>query len=226
MITKIRRKIGCASDVIPNVDSTFEKACLYLLTESFKRMKDEGFYVLAWKETCFSASLIGYMRKIRKEWDWALRIDPESHLYHQRICESLEDPDTAKRIDLKISGNWVYEDIYYGIEAKILVEKNWKKRDAGKLCKRYIDTGIDNFVKGHYSDKVPLGCITGYIVQGDAANIATKINDLLIGCGRKKEVMGDLQLFNKCSNCYRSRHKRITNNEEIKLRHLFLTFCQ
>lgn len=225
MITEIRRKIGHASGVIPNVDSTFEKACLCLLTEGFKRMKNEGMYDLNWKETCFSARLIGYMRKIRKEWDWQLRIDPESHLYNQRICESLQDPDTAKRIDLKISGNWVYEDIYYGIEAKILVEKNWKKRDAGKLCKRYIDTGIDNFVNGYYSDKVPRGCITGYIVQGNATNIATKINNLLIGCGRKKEVMKNPQLFNRCSNCYRSSHKRIIDNEEIKLHHIFLMFC-
>ena len=188
-------------------------------------MKNDKSYNLGWKENCFTANLIGHMYKIRDEWDLRLRIDPESHIYNQRICESLQDPDTAKRIDLKISGNWIYEDVYYGIEAKILVEKNWKKRNAKKLFKRYIRTGIDNFVDGHYSAKVPRGCITGYIVQGNAANIANNINDILVGCKRRKEILMYPRLFNHCSNCYRSSHNRVTDNEEIKLRHVLLTFC-
>lgn len=215
--------IGRASDVLPDVNSNFERACLWIMMEAFKRMRREKRYDLTWKETRFSACLVGYMRKIRHEKDIRLRIDPEIHLYREEMLKGTEDPDTAPRIDIKISGGWVREDVYYGIEGKILVENNWRTRDASYLRRRYISTGIDNFVNGRYSDKMNIGCIVGYVVQGSASEIASKINNLLIRHGRNKENI----MFNAidgCSDCYLSKHIRTTDYNEIELRHVFLSF--
>ena len=223
MLKDFQNTVGRASDVLPNVDSDFEQACLWIMTEAFKQMKREKRYVLTWNETRFSACLVGYMRKIRHENDWILRIDPESHLYREEMLKGTEDPDTAPRIDIKISGDWVHEDVYYGIEAKILVENDWRTRDASYLRHRYIATGINNFVNGRYSDKIDRGCMVGYVIQGSASEIASKINTLLIRDGRNKENI----MFNAidgCSDCYLSKHIRTTDYKEIELRHVFLTF--
>ena len=224
-LSDFQRSIGRASQVLPNVDADFEMASLWLLTEAFKRMRQEAIYEKDWKETRFSAHLIGYMRKIRDDKDWNLRIDPESYLYREGILNGLEDPDTAPRIDFKISGGWVQEDIYYGIEGKILVEKNWQTRNASKLRARYIDTGIDNFVNGRYSVEVPRGCIVGYVVQGAVAQISQKINNLLIYRGRKDECLAGVESINNCPDCYKSAHARITDKKQLNLYHIFLDFC-
>jgi hypothetical protein len=224
MLMDFQNTIGRASDVLPNVDSNFEQACLWIITEAFKRMKREKRYDLTWKETYFSACLVGYMQKIRHEKDIRLRIDPESHLYREEMLNCTEDPDTAPRIDIKISGGWVREDVYYGIEGKVLVENNWITRNASYLCRRYIATVIDNFVNGRYSDKMGIGCMVGYVVQGNASEIALKINKLLIRYGRNKEKMMNPHSINGCSDCCQSKHTRTTDNTEIELHHVFLTF--
>ena len=224
MLMDFQNTIGRASDVLPNADSDFEQACLWIMTEAFKRMKREERYDITWKETCFSACLVGYMQKIRHEKDIRLRIDPESHLYREEMLKGTEDPDTAPRIDIKISGGWVHEEVYYGMEGKVLVEDNWRKRDASYLRHRYIATGIDNFVNGRYSDKMGMGCMVGYVVQGSASEIASKINNLLIRDGRNKEKMMNPHSINGCSDCCQSKHTRTTDNTEIELHHVFLTF--
>lgn len=226
MLKDFRRAIGQASEVLPKVNSDFEQACLWILTEAFKRMKREKRYDLTWKETRFSASLVGYMRKIRHEEDYPLlRIDPESCLYREEMLKGIEDPDTAPRIDIKISPAWgIHEDVYYGIEAKILVEKDWRTRDASRLHSRYIATGIDNFVNGRYSDKMDRGGMAGYVVQGSASEIASKVNNLLIRDGRNKEKLMNPHSINGCSDCCQSKHIRTTDNKEIELHHIFLTF--
>ena len=224
MLMDIQNTIGRASDVLPIVDSKFEKACLWIITEAFKQMKREKRYDVTWKETCFSACLVGHMQKIRHENDIALRIDPESHLYREEMLNCTEDPDTAPRIDIKISGGWVHENVYYGIEGKVLVENDWGTRTASDSRRRYIATGIDNFVNGRYSDKLDMGCMVGYVVQGRASGIASKINNLLARDGRNKEKMMNPHSINGCSDCFRSNHTRTTDNKEIKLCHVFLTF--
>lgn len=223
-LSDFRNSIGRASQTLPNVNADFEQACLWLLTEAFKDMKQDAIYDLSWKETRFSAHLIGYMRKLRSHLDLGLWIDPESYLYRKEILEGLEDPDTAPRIDIKISGGWVYEDIYYGIEGKILVETDWQTRREYDLRARYIDTGIDNFINGRYSPKVPRGCVVGYVVQGIAFNIRQKINDLLIHRDRNNETLENRRTINTCPDCYRSVHTRVTDKKKLELYHVHLTF--
>ncbi|MCZ7383857.1 MAG: hypothetical protein O8C63_03805 [Candidatus Methanoperedens sp.] len=187
-------------------------------------MKQEKSYDLEWSETRFSACLIGYMRQIKQQRGIELRIEPESYLYQEKILKGCEDPATAPRIDIKISGSWVHEDIYYGLEAKILVETDWKKRSASYLLNRYIKTGIGNFVNGRYSHEMSRGCITGYVLQGSTPEIVLKINNILLQDGRSKEVIEKSESINGCPHYYQSRHIRNTDKKKIELQHVFLTF--
>jgi len=227
MLSELRRTIGRASDVIPNVDSKFERGCLIVVTEAFKDMKNDQCYDLEWKETRFSAHLVDYMRKARdrERMDLALQIDPECHLYRKEILEGMEDPDTAPRIDIRVLGGWVQENAYYAMEGKILVEEDWGTRDNYQLRARYIDTGIDNFVAGRYSPDVPRGCMLGYVVQGTPSEIALKINNLLVHRGRDAEQVKNRHSINGYPNCYQSEHTRITDQRSIRLHHLLLMFC-
>ena len=222
MLSEYRRKYGRASDVLPGVGDTFERICLFVVTEGYKRMKHDNNYNLSWKETRFSAHLIGYMRKVRQDKDLHLIIDPENHLYGKEVLEGEGDPDTAPRIDIRIMGGWVNEDIYYAVEGKILVEDNWGTRNNHDLRARYIDTGIDNFVSGQYSPEIPRGCILGYVVQGSPENIVMKINGLLEHRGRDTGKLGNRQCINGYPDCYMSEHTRTLDEENIRLQHLIL----
>lgn len=224
MLDDFRKKYGRASDVIPDVDTDFVGACLFLLTEAYKRMKAETKYDPAWKETRFSAVLIGYMDNVQREEDLPIQIAPESYQYSQAILEGQDDPDTAPRIDIKMSGNWIDRDVYFCIEGKILVEKDWQTRQASYLRGRYIDTGIDNFVEGRYSPVIPKGCVAGYVVHGDPQNVASKINNLLEHRDRKSEFLRDRHSINECPDCYRSAHTRATDTKHLELRHVLLLF--
>lgn len=224
-LSDFHSSIGRASQTLPNIDADFEQLCLWLLTEAFRHMKQENHYELSWGETRISAVLVGYMQRIKNQEGYNLRIDPESHLYREEILNGVVDPDTAPRIDIKISGAWVYEDIYYGIEAKILVETDWQTRREYDLRARYIDTGIDNFVNGRYSPKIPRGCVVGYVVHGVAFNIGQKINHLLIHRSRESECMANRHSLNDCPDCYQSMHTRNTDKKKIELHHVHLTFC-
>lgn len=119
----------------------------------------------------------------------------------------------------------MHEDIYYGIEGKILVETDWQTRREYNLRVRYVETGIDNFVNGRYSPEVPRGCVVGYVINGVASKIAQKINDLLVHRERKSECMINHHTINGCSDCYQSAHTRTTDKKRIELHHVHLTFC-
>lgn len=218
-----RSSIGRTDETFPSVNECFIKACLAILTEAFRRMKEEKKFNLTDEEPRFSATLIGYMRKIKNEKpNCALRFDQEYTIYDDEMLDGIGDPKTAPRIDIKISGAWVEEDQYYGIEAKILVEKNWNTRRAKYLQKRYIDTGIDNFVNGNYSHKVNVGCIAGYVVQGSGKAIVKKINEMLCVENRDAEQLVDLHSINGCDLCHNSKHIRITDNQLFEIKHVFL----
>lgn len=226
MIKDLIEAYGNIEYTLPNIDDNFENLCLWLFIESYKIMFSQGDFDENWKETKFSAKLIGYMRRIRDENLLALRIDPEGYLYTEAILYGDDDADTSPRIDIKISGNWSHEDYYYAIEAKILIENNWNKKEHTYLKKRYIETGIDNYVEGRYSEKVNKGCLCGYILEGNVNNIVTDINSILTVNERTTEILVRIPQINVCKDCFQSKHIRSTDDSEINLKHIFLIYYQ
>jgi len=188
-------------------------------------MKRDKTFSLDWEEIRFSAVLIGYMRTIRDREDVRLQIDPENYLYNKDILDGKADPLKAPRIDIRILGGWVREDVYYSIEAKILVEEHYGKRSSSVLRARYVDTGIDSFVKGKYSQRTRRGCLAGYVIQGNPVIIVDNINKLLLNRSRNSETLQRAQEISNYSYCYRSEHTRATDSKRIYLCHILLRFC-
>ena len=113
MFEQFRKEHGRASDAIPGVDASFVKMCLHILIQAFVLMKQDGRFELNWEETRFSATLIGYMDRVQRDEDLLVRIEPESSQYGQGILDGVDDPNTAPRIDIKLSGNWSSRDVYF-----------------------------------------------------------------------------------------------------------------
>ena len=217
MLNEHFSKLGEVNGTFPSVNECFIKACLAIVTTAYKKMKAEKRFDLKNDEPQLTAILIGHMIEVRNENpNCALRISPEQPEYDEKILRGIKHPKTAPIIDIKIFGAWVEEDQYYGLEAKILVEKKWETRRPSYLHKRYIETGIDNFVKGNYSRKMNTGCIVGYVIQGNTSNIVSKINFRLINSSRTSEQLVGIHSINSCEYCYNSQHMRKTDKKNIR----------
>lgn len=215
--------VGQANTVVPAiVDEAFANYCANLITQAYDRMRLYGRAECDWKETRFSAHLMKFMLQVRDDQHYELRIDPELHLYDDETLDGLRDPDTAPRIDIRVAGAWIRENIYYAVEGKILVERDWGTRSASGLRSRYIATGIDNYKNGNYSPAVRHGCVVGYVVQGNPSKVASQINRLLSSRKRKSELLGARHTINSCTSCYHSTHVRTSDGVAFYIRHILL----
>jgi hypothetical protein len=87
--------------------------------------------------------------------------------------------DKLPRIDFVYFKIWEEKRYHCYMEAKRL-----KETDAS-LKKAYINNGIDRFTSGRY----PLGCMLGYLVEGDTGRTVNGINSLLIKDSRNSEIL-------------------------------------
>ena len=66
------------------------------------------------------------------------------------------------------------EQLYLGVEAKILVEKNFLKRVATTELAEYTSvTGMRKFIEGIYKKR---GLMIGYIIEGSPGAVVEQIN--------------------------------------------------
>ena len=97
-------------------------------------------------------------------------------------------------------------------------KSNGSKVSAAKLKRRYISTGIENFVTKRY----PKGCLAGYVLNSKTIDCVNGINKLLIKDGREKETLVNFIILDNYSNSYYSTHNQ--EIETIEIKHLFLEF--
>jgi len=223
-LRSLRDSVGRASLVDNFIGESFEKGCISLLTRAYNRFTSSHNYQRTWHENMFTAHLVIHMEQICEEEDVNLLIDPECYQYFQEVLNGTTNPDQASRIDVRLKGGWRQRDIYYGIEAKILVENNWETRRASPLRTRYIKTGINNFIDGNYSPVVPKGCLVGYVVEGNPSNIQQAINQWLFQSHRSNEVLKHQHEVEGCQHCFLSKHIRVTDQKSIRLYHVLLPF--
>lgn len=209
-----------------DIKNGFELQCIFTLIDGYRLMKNFGEYELSWEEESLTAKLIEFMNCSQYSNKWKLDIIPEYPVYTKDIYDGHEKPKQAPVIDIRIM-NWSKDaKLEYFIEAKNLAQNDWIKADGSRvkasgLRRRYIDTGIDNFVSGRY----PSGCLTGYVLEGHADGIVKGINKLLESRRRNRpdEILCAAEPFDNHPACYRSAHNK-KKGVPIALYHIFFEF--
>ncbi len=172
-------------NVIEGFSQSFEKLCLKILHEGYLSMYAAKKYRNQWPEENFSAHYADFLEKTDLALDWQVDIKPEIRKYNESHIFEGFSAKTAPRIDLEFT-KWTgpREKSIFSVEAKILFENSKttsKSKISPKTChQRYIKTGIEHFLNGHY----PLpGCMVAYIVEGNKHNIINSINTIVIAKG-------------------------------------------
>ena len=98
------------------------------------------------------------------------------------------------------------------------------KRLDGKdphLCREYVVEGIDRFRTGKYAENHANGFMAGYLLRGDAAEAAGRVNVYLAHARREAEHLTASEILNDPS-FWRSTHKRANPRPPINLHHALL----
>lgn len=111
--------------------------------------------------------------------------------------------------------DWKTTNSYFGAEAKNLYDK---KPD---VVKRYVDTGIGNYVSGRYGSQSSEASVIGYILSGEISDI---VDDLKKEIQKLTPISNMSRVMTTTEPQYKTRHKRTLDDEEIILHHLFFNF--
>ncbi|MFT4071907.1 MAG: hypothetical protein QM654_08325 [Dysgonamonadaceae bacterium] len=197
-----------------------ERRCLILLSEGYGATKSNGNISIDWEEEDISKELLLSLNTNRKRLEWQIDIVPEYRIYKNDGTSA----KSAARIDFRFS-SWNINQWEYYAEAKNLIEADSfkvgrkTKISATKLHKRYIETGVDNYLSGKYPQP---GCLIGYILQGKTENIVSILNTYLCNLNRKTEALQpqDLDLIN-----FNSYYISFHNNSPF-IKHLMFDFTE
>ena len=96
------------------------------------------------------------------------------------------------------------------------------------LATLYVTEGVARFVTEQYAESLSVGCMLGYVMDGDVVTAQTKVRAAIdrhrSGIGLTTETeqessIGEVKRF-------LSRHLRASSGQEIEVRHAFLPFKQ
>lgn len=196
-----------------------ERCCLTLLCDGYCVVKSKGSISIDKEEEDISKELLLSINANIKRMEWQIDIIPEYRLYKNDGIAA----KSAARIDFRFSG-WSTNQWEYFAEAKNLIEiDSFKagrktKISANQLHRRYIETGIDNYLSSKYPQN---GCLIGYILQGKTENIVSMLNICLCALNRKTELLQSKDLeFADFISCYVSSHEKF-----LSMKHLMFDFA-
>jgi hypothetical protein len=175
----------------------FGQNCFQLLVEAYKTSLKEKVIKLNWEENDISQELYEKIEANTKRLKWNITPFREFYLPHKgKKVKGFANK--LPRIDLRmsnISGKLEYK---YFCEAKRLNEKD------SKLKRAYINEGMDRFI----SEKYPMGCMLGYLLEGKITETIKGINSLLEKDKREKQIL-TLKSNKLIKTCYKSSHLKI-----------------
>lgn len=196
------------------------------LNKCFRLIEDGCLGYLADKEKIFiadetqiTAGIYAHIDSIITKQKLLFDIVPEFYVYTKEIKLGKINPKKAKRFDLRIT-TWdkSYERFRFGVEAKLLAENNFDKKDANYLIKEYVeDAGMGKFIKNLYDpESYSVGIMLGQIINGTVENIKNRINENV------KNIHSDNECLNKNNNYYISNYS--DNGIRKDLHHIFFDF--
>ena len=177
--------------LVAQVRVAFEQTCIDLLEWACQTLRSNKKVDTDWGEENISANIYTYIKDSQRSIDADIHVESEHPFYNQDILDNKKKAKNASRIDMVFQHNWSGKRFIFYVEAKNLVEcdytKTGRKRavKANTVQKRYIETGIDHFLKGYY----PKGCLLGYVLNGTINGVVNALNSILVKAGRNSESL-------------------------------------
>lgn len=187
--------MGLNKVIVASFKRGFEEKCFQLITESYVSAMETKVIKLNWDENDITSELHEHIKENPLRLKWSIVTNVEQHLPKDDIKKEKGFAAKLPRIDLRlvtINSSLEYE---YHMEAK-----NLKEKDSG-LKRRYIDTGINNFVSKKYEN----GCLLGYVLEGDLDKTVDGVNKLLKKVIRETECLKEEE-SHLHDNYYESEH--------------------
>ena len=156
----------------------FEQKCFRLIIDAYQTSLNDKVIQLDWDENDISCELHQHIlgNPLRKKWKVSTNV--ESHI-HKDAPKVKGFSSKFPRIDFRLTTFAKSNEYEYFFEAK-----NLKQTDSA-LKRRYINTGINNFVSKKYEN----GSLIGYLLGGRADETVVGINSLLIKDKRNTETL-------------------------------------
>jgi hypothetical protein len=188
--------------------NAFEQRCFRLIIEAYQTSLTEKTIQLDWNENDISSELHKCIKANPLRLKWKVSTNVEAHIPNEKISKEKGFADKDSRIDFRLTSFILTYEYEYFFEAK-----NLKQNDSA-LKRRYIDTGINNFVSGKYEN----GSLIGYLLEGTTDETVKGINSLLEKDKRNTEVL-NLKSDKLLKTIYQSNHSDIGT-----LKHLIFDF--
>jgi len=180
--------------------------CTTLLMEAYYESISNKSILLNFDENDITAVLYNFIDKNPKREGFSISVNIENPFFDNSKAAEKGFAAKFSRIDMRFVSFWEAKEYKYYLEAK-----NLKSNDSS-LKRRYIDTGIDNFLpNGKYFECD--GLLVGYVLEGTCDECKDGINKLLVKDKRNSEIMNNLN-----ENFY------ISNHINKDLNHIFLSY--
>lgn len=187
--------------------NAFEQKCYKLIVAAYQTSLTEKVIKLDWNENDISSELHRHIRENPLRLKWKVSTNLEADV-PKDIPKVKGFSDTFPRIDFRLTSFISTYEYEYFFEAK-----NLKQNDSA-LKRRYIDTGIDNFVSKKYEN----GSLIGYLLDGKTNETIIGINSLLEKDKRNSETLV-FKTHKLTKTYYESNHSEIGT-----LKHLIFDF--
>ena len=113
-------------------------------------------------------------------------------------------------------------DTYLAYECKRL---NVRRRDGRRsLSTEYVKDGLLRFVESQYSDNLPIGCMLGYVLDGDLDHATSSVKAKIVDLRDEVRLVVEPQPDAAIGLAVRfySRHHRDPFGKDIEIRHTLL----
>jgi len=171
--------MGLNKVIVASFKRGFEEKCFQLITKSYVSAMETKVIKLNWDENDITSELHQHIQDNPLRLEWNIHSNVEKHLPKDEIKKEKGFAAKLPRIDLTFAVISSKLEYVYNMEAKNLKEKD------SDLKRRYIDTGINNFVSKKYEN----GCLLGYVLEGDLDKTVDGVNKLLKKDDRELELL-------------------------------------
>lgn len=204
------------NDIVLKLYSDVRNHCAEIIEQGYQNYFADTTKDFSEDETTITAGLYNHIETMVEADELPFTVVPEWHQYTTSIRKGKVNPNKAKRFDLYFTHFNSKPRIKFGVEAKLLAEKNTSTKRASLLIDEYVeDAGMGKFLNGIYETD---GFMLGYILNGKTDKIVTSINLKITS------IYSAGEQIRKNISQYLSTYTR--NEQPKELRHIFLDFSK